>query len=186
MSTSWQDDPRFSDRPNMRSIRLWIIMALAFVSTFLMIRNFSSKPVIGGKADYSWQLTDLSGKPVDLKTYEGRVVFLNIWATWCGPCREEMPSIARLAANPKLKDVAFLCVSSESVEPVKSYIEQTKPPMTMLLAADSPPPVFTTEGIPATFIIAPTGRIVRSEVGSMDWDDPAVVKMLEELSREVK
>ncbi|MDB5352709.1 MAG: thiol-disulfide isomerase-like thioredoxin [Planctomycetota bacterium] len=186
MSTSWQDDPRFADHPNMRSARLWIIMALAFVATFMMIRSFSTKSVVGGKADYSWRLTDLDGKPIDLKSFQGRPIFLNIWATWCGPCRQEMPSIAQLASNPKLKDVAFLCVSSEAPQPVKSYVERTKPPMTMLLAADDPPSVFATEGIPATFIIAPDGRIVRSQIGSMEWDDPAVIRLLEELTREAK
>lgn len=186
MSEAWKDDPRFSPHPNMASFRLWIIMALAFLSSFMMIRQFSAKRVHGGRADYSWKLADLDGKPVELKAYRGRAVFLNIWATWCPPCREEMPSIARLAANPELKDVAFLCISSEAPEPVKGYVEQTKPPMTMLLAREDAPDVFATQGIPATFIIAPDGRIAKSVVGSTEWDDPKTVKLLESLARDAK
>ena len=58
--------------------------------------------------------------------------------------------------------------------------------MTMLMAIGRPPKVFRTDGIPATFLIAPDGRIVRAEVGGQDWDRPDVVTMLEALAREAK
>ena len=65
-------------------------------------------------ADYSWAIMDLNDRPVSFSAFQGRPVFLNIWATWCGPCVAELPSIARLA-QPKLagKKVAFVCVSTD-------------------------------------------------------------------------
>lgn len=189
MSKSWEDDPRFATHPDLRSARLWIMVALAFVSTIFLIRAFSNgKPAIrAGVADYSWKVSDLDGKTVDMSSYKGRAVFLNVWATWCPPCRAEMPSIARLAADPRLKDVAFLCVSVDGEpEPVRGYIAETKPPMTMLLARGPAPSIFETDGIPATFLIAPDGRITRSELGGMEWDTPDVVKLLEGMAQEAK
>lgn len=134
-------------------------------------------------ADYRWELHDLVGAPVTLEKYQGKTIFLNVWATWCPPCVAELPAIANLAGNAKLKDVAFLCVSTdESAEAVRSFLKGKNWPMTVLMASDLPPQ-FATEGIPATFVIAPDGRIVVSEVGSAQWDDPSVVDFLADLAK---
>jgi thiol-disulfide isomerase/thioredoxin len=187
MSGSAKPDPRFADASNVAPFRLWIMLGLAFVATFLVIRRYAVSPAVGGKADYTWVLSDLDGKPVMLSTYAGRPIFLNMWATWCGPCQTEMPSIARLASNPKLSKVAFLCVSiEESPDPVKAFVASKRPPMTMLMASAGVPKIFHTDGIPATFLIAPDGRIVRAENVSQEWDVPDVVTMLEGLAREAK
>lgn len=139
-----------------------------------------------GPADYSWKLFDLDDKAVDFATFKGKTVFLNVWATWCGPCISEMPSIATLASNPKLKDVVFLCVSTDdSSGTVKRFLEGKNWPMTILRATDTPP-VFTTEGIPATFMIAPDGRVAATQVGSTDWNEPKVIAFLESLATERK
>lgn len=136
-----------------------------------------------GEADYSWTLVDLEGQPVEFSRFKGKPVFLNIWATWCGPCVMEMPSIAELSANPKLKDVAFICASTDdSAITVKRFLNGKNWPMTVLMAKDLPR-VFATDGIPATFMIAPDGRVAASEVGSTNWNDPKVVTFLEGLSK---
>lgn len=137
-------------------------------------------------ADYSWKLFDLDDKPVDFASFKGKTVFLNIWATWCGPCIGEMPSIAALASNPKLKEVVFICVSTdESSGTVKRFLEGKNWSMTILRANDAPS-VFATEGIPATFIIAPNGRVAAAQVGSTDWNEPKVIAFLESLATEEK
>jgi thiol-disulfide isomerase/thioredoxin len=135
------------------------------------------------KADFRWEVVDLEGRAVDLARYQGKPVFLNIWATWCGPCRAEMPSIARLAANPKLKDVAFLCVAVDERAAVRRYAEEHKLGMTVLCADGPPPPVFATDGIPATFLIAPDGQIVSRHIGAAHWDAPEVVTTLERMAK---
>ncbi len=136
-----------------------------------------------GKAEYNWRVLDLDDKPVAFSRFKGKVVFLNVWATWCGPCVREMPSIAQLAADPRLKDVAFVCVSTDdSAEPVKGFLAGKGWPMTVLRATDTPP-VFTTQGIPATFLIGPDGHIASAEVGSQDWNRPDVVALLESLGK---
>jgi thiol-disulfide isomerase/thioredoxin len=170
--------------------RSWLIILLVFVGFWIVYLAFFApgrRPLLlegsglSRPADYGWTLEDLKEQPLKFSRFEGKTVFLNVWATWCGPCVGEMPSIARLAANPQLKErnVEFVCVSvDDSAETVREYVANQKWPMTVLHSR-SLPPVFQTDGIPATFIIAPGGRIVAAEVGASDWDRPEVVSFLE-------
>jgi thiol-disulfide isomerase/thioredoxin len=134
-------------------------------------------------AEYDWSALDLDDRPVHFSKFKGKPLFLNIWATWCGPCVQEMPSIARLAENPRLqgKGIQFVCISTdESSAAVRRFIAGKNWSMT-LLRADKLPNVYYTEGIPATFLIAADGRIAASEVGSADWSEEHVVEFLEKL-----
>ena len=133
-------------------------------------------------ADYAWTLEGLDGKPVDFGRYRGRAVFLNLWATWCPPCLDELPSIANLAANPRLKDVAFLCVSTdEDPEELRRFVAG-HPWKLPVVRATSLPLAYQSDGLPATFLIAPDGRIVATHAGPARWDAPDVVDLLERLS----
>ena len=172
-----------------RPDRSWLYIALAFLGFWIVYLAFFApgrrQPLQGSgidlPAEYNWSLQDLNEQPVKFTRYQGKTVFLNIWATWCGPCVGEMPSIARLAGNPRLKakNIEFVCVSTDdSVETVRRFVSEKGWPMTVL-HAQSLPPVFLTDGIPATFIIAPSGQIVAAEVGANDWDSPDVVAFLE-------
>lgn len=140
-----------------------------------------------GAMDYAWPVRDLDDKPVDLARYRGRPILLNIWATWCPPCRAEMPSLAALAADPRIKakDVAVLCVSDEGAANIRGFVADKNWGMTML-RAEGTPPVFATEGIPATFLIGPDGKVVASSLGAARWDDPSVVAFLEQLAASSK
>lgn len=135
-----------------------------------------------GAAAYEWTLRDVSGRAVDFATYRGRVVFLNLWSTRCGPCLEELPAIANLARNRRLKDVAFLCVATDAPADVRRFLDGPGQgmPMTFLVADDAPAP-FLTDAIPATFILAPDGRIAVGQIGAAQWDDPDVIDLLASL-----
>ena len=172
-----------------RPDRSWLIIALVFLGFWVVYLTFfapgNRRPLEGSgidlPADYNWKLEDLSEQPVPFSRFKGKTVFLNIWATWCGPCVGEMPSIARLAENPRLKgkNIEFVCVSTDdSTDTVVRFVRDKNWPMTVL-RAQSLPPVFPTEAIPATYIITPGGRIVAAEVGANDWDKADVVAFLE-------
>jgi thiol-disulfide isomerase/thioredoxin len=167
--------------------RTWLYVGLAFVIFWgIYLIFFNAKIALEGTAlevpaDFSWKLEDLDGKAVALADFRGRPIFLNIWATWCPPCRSEMPSIVKLASDPRLKGIAFLAVTNEPPTPsVKKYAREEMRGLTVL-RSDRMPDVFVTEGIPATFVIAPDGKVIASQVGSMNWDDPKVVDLLEGL-----
>ena len=175
--------------------RKWLAIAVIFVVFWVLYLAFfgpkGRQPSLEGTAladpaSFDWTFRDLKDQPATFATFKGKPVFLNIWATWCGPCVREMPSIARLADEPRLKDkgIAFVCVSvDDSTEPVRQFVEGQSWHMTFF-RADSVPPVFKTDGIPATFIIAPDGRIAASEIGAAEWDTREVIALLEKLAAE--
>ena len=169
--------------------RTWLYVGLVFIGFWIMYLGFFApgkrRPLENAEvnlpAEYNWTLEDLKEQPVRFARFKGKTVFLNIWATWCGPCVGEMPSIARLAANPQLKgkNIEFVCVSTDdAADTVVRFLRDKNWPMTVLRAQDLPP-VYQTEGIPATFVISPAGRIVAAEVGAADWDRPETVSFLE-------
>jgi len=177
-----------SPAPSTRD-RTWPVVVgvfLAFWVVYLLVAGPRALDEIdpdapGKPAEYNWTLHDLDGRPVKFSAYEGKAVFLNIWATWCPPCVAEMPSIARLAGDSRWqgKNIAFVCAATDdSVETVRKYVSDKKWPMT-ILHVDGLPGAFLTDGIPATFIISPDGRVVASTEGSREWDVAEVMKSLE-------
>lgn len=172
----------------------WGRIALVFVAfwiVYLIVARPTDRlldldgPGPGTKVGYDWSLQDLDGKPVSFADFRGKTLFVNIWATWCPPCIGEMPSIAGLAATPGLRDdVTFLCIATdESVDDVKRFVEARGRDWTMtVLHAQALPAVFLTEGIPATFFVAPDGRLAYEHVGAADWNSPAVVQKLRDLA----
>jgi thiol-disulfide isomerase/thioredoxin len=174
--------------------RKWLAVGLAAVfawAAFLATRGQreSDAPVLEGTglvapANFDWTLRDLNDAQVSFAQFRGRPILLNLWATWCPPCVEEMPTLARLAALPQLKEknVAVVCVSvDESPEQLRRFVQGKDWGMT-ILRATSTPLVFQAEGIPATFVIAPDGRVVASQIGSAQWDHPSVVAFLEKIA----
>jgi thiol-disulfide isomerase/thioredoxin len=175
--------------------RHWLLIAIALTVLWaLYLSFFGPKPPppelsLEGSgrsepASYGWTIRDLEDKPTSFERFKGKPVFLNIWATWCGPCVREMPSIARLVDEPRLKDkgIEFVCVSvDDSTEAVRWFLQSRSWRMNFF-RAEKLPSVFLTDGIPATFIIAPDGRIVANAVGAARWDSPEVIALLEKIA----
>ena len=177
-------------QPTPKGINPWWIVGLVCVGGWLVyVLYFLPIPVAnteGPPTDLTWPLRDLKGGEIRLDQYRGKPIFLNVWATWCPPCVKEMPSIAHLAGRPELEGVVFLCVSvDESDEEVKNFIAAKRWPMTFARATEVPR-AFATRGIPATFIIGPSGRLAYSDVGSRDWDDFDTIGLLKQLLSEVR
>lgn len=180
-------------KPSGKSERIWLLIALAFVVFWILYlallgprRSVQSLEDSGmrGPAEFDWTVLDLNDEPVRFSRFKGKTIFLNIWATWCQPCVREMPSIARLAEDPRLqgKGIEFVCVSTDdSSATVRSFLQDRSWGMTFL-RAEKLPAAFSTEGIPATFLITPDGRIAASQVGSDQWDTPQVVAFLEKIA----
>jgi thiol-disulfide isomerase/thioredoxin len=172
--------------------RFWLALALAFfVFWIVYLRFFAPRPPsplensgMSTPAAYEWSLVDLNDQPVRFTRFKGKPIFLNIWATWCGPCVAEMPSIARLAQDPKLrgKGIEFVCVSVDrSTELVREFVKDKGWPMT-ILRAEQLPAVFRSEGFPTTFLIGPEGRIAGFLVGATKWDEAHAVDFLLKLA----
>lgn len=134
------------------------------------------------KADYGLKLERLDGTPFDARTLQGKVVFLNFWATWCGPCRMEMPSIQRLCDKVKGDGVVFLVISDESREKIAEFVKKSPYTFPIYRSIGAPPAVYRTRAIPATFILTPDGRIAFKHVGSAGWDDESTLAFLKGIS----
>ena len=140
-----------------------------------------------GKETPALARQDLTGKLVDLKDLKGRVVLINFWATWCVPCREEMPSLERLRDKLAGRPFEVLTVNyGEGVPRIKSFLEKEKISLPVLLdpeklaAAD-----WRAGGLPMTFLVDAEGRVRYSAFGECDWSEGEPFRVVENLVSEV-
>jgi peroxiredoxin len=132
-------------------------------------------------------LPDLNGKQVSLEDHRGKVVFLNFWATWCPPCRAEMPSMEKLYNKFKSKDFTILAVNlGDDISQVKAFKETYKLNFPILLDTDSSlGMIYGAISIPTTYLIDRDGYIFGGALGPRDWasDDAfELIKSLLEIS----
>ena len=129
-----------------------------------------------GKETPALARQDLTGKMVDLKDLKGRVVLINFWATWCEPCREEMPSIDRLRRSLEGRPFVVLAVNlAEPPSRIRGYLDKMPVGFTLLLDRDTAvAKAWKARILPATFIVGPDGKIRYSYVGELDWSQEKV------------
>jgi len=141
--------------------------------------------VAAGKLAPDFTLKNLAGETISLSSLRGKVVFLNVWATWCGPCREEMPSIQALydefSHDPNFVVLA-VSEDSEGRNAVDSYVQGNALRFNVLLDPQNlVGDAYDVSGIPETFIIDRAGRIVAHHVGPYDWSKSEMHDALREL-----
>ncbi len=131
-----------------------------------------------------FKLKDWAGRELSLSSLRGRVVVLNLWATWCPTCVVEMPSLDQLAVAEKGKPVTVLAVSvDDSWDAVRSFFARGSSLTVLLDKERSVPPRYGTEKYPETFIIDPDGKIRYYVISDRDWNAPDVRACLDQLSR---
>jgi thiol-disulfide isomerase/thioredoxin len=121
--------------------------------------------------------------PFNLQDYRGRVIVLNVWATWCSPCMAELPGLGKLAAHYSAdKDVAVICLSQESADTIfKNRGARDSQAAIYSLSGHPLPDVYETDAIPATFVIDRKGLIVAKHIGAADWSAPSVIAFIDSL-----
>jgi peroxiredoxin len=130
-------------------------------------------------------LAGLDGKTVRLADFRGRVVFLNFWATWCPPCREEMPAMQALAGDLEKQGLVVLAVNyEESAETAEAFVRETGLALPVLLDPDGTVARrYRVPGLPASFFIDRRGALVGSVLGFRDWRGAAARRYVEGLLR---
>lgn len=126
-------------------------------------------PVIGPAP--AWTLKDISGKPVSAADFKGKVVVVDFWATWCGPCKEEIPGYVELQKKYADRGLVIVGVSLDQQGPpvVKRYADSVKINYPLVMGDDAVVADFGgIEAIPTTFLIDREGRIRHKKVGSME------------------
>ena len=123
--------------------------------------------------DYGFSVKDLSGNQISFDAYRGKVLFINLWATWCGPCKAEMPGIQHLSEKLKDQPVTFVMISVDkesSFPKVKSYIENNQFTFPVFMPHGYLPDFMQVPSIPTTFVVSKDGKIIMKEVGSRNYD----------------
>ena len=156
-----------------------VLAALAFAAA---AGAAELKPWTGG-ATPPLVLQDLHGRTHRLADYRGKVVLVNFWATWCEPCREEMPSIERLRQSLAGKPFEVLAVNiGEPLGRIERFLEKMPLGFPMLLDRDTgAAKAWKARVVPATFLVGPDGRIRYVHYGELDWSSEPVRKRVAEL-----
>ena len=131
-------------------------------------------------------LQDLQGNTVKFSSLQNKVIFLNVWATWCPPCIAEMPGIQSLYNKVKMnEDIAFvlLSVDENGLNKVKKFVAKKGYTFPVFLPAGNFPAEFESQSIPTTFILDKTGKIVSRHEGMAHYDTPEVKEYLENLAK---
>lgn len=125
-----------------------------------------------------------SGRPASIKTYRGKVVLLNIWATWCPPCKIEMPSMERLHRKLASTDFQLVAVSVDEQDStvVNKFVDEMGLTFPILHNQDgSIRQIYQTTGVPESFVIDRDGVIVKKVIGAADWDAPVNENLIRRL-----
>ena len=121
-----------------------------------------------------FSLEGLDGRPVSLKSFRGKVVFLNFWATWCVPCRAEMPAMERLHREYGTRGLAMVAVNfQESKAEAQTFADEFR--LTFLILLDPKGTVtrsYAVRALPVTYLVDRDGKILWKAAGRRVWDGP--------------
>ncbi|OGB93003.1 MAG: hypothetical protein A2Z31_07785 [candidate division NC10 bacterium RBG_16_65_8] len=128
-------------------------------------------------------LKDLDGRLHDLADYRGTVLLVNFWATWCAPCREELPSLERLREALRGRSFEVLAVNvNEGESRVKRFLAEVPLGIPVFLDRNGDAQrAWKVRGLPATFLLDREGAIRFWYLGELDWARPAIVRTVESL-----
>lgn len=161
-----------------RFVIIAILLAVAAIVTalgFRKIETVEERP--------SSQMVNSNNQPVDFADLEGKVLFVNNWASWCPPCIAEMPSIQALKTKLKGVDVQFVMVSFDDDKTrAQNFVTKRKFDFDIYFPGQQYP--FATSSIPATFIIGKNGKIIAEHVGMADYSSDEIVNQLKALANE--
>ena len=168
-------DEGWKPRDAILGVIAFVVIAAIALGGYLFYQSSKAPPVKEGDQAPSFTLPLMGGGEVSLADYRGKVVVLNVWATWCGPCREEMPSMQRLYQSLKGQPFEMLAVSidtrgSQDVDPFVKKLNLTFP---VLYDTDKKvPSLYQTTGVPESFIIDKNGVVAKRIIGPIyDWNN---------------
>ncbi len=135
--------------------------------------------------DFGFTLKDSLGNKFNAGQFKGKVIFLNVWATWCGPCRAEMPAIHKLYNKVKDDRIVFIMLSidkDQAAQKVKAYVRKNKYTFPVYMPSGYLTEQLNVPSIPTTFVISKEGKIVMKEVGTKNYNTNKFMRFLNELA----
>jgi len=141
-----------------------------------------AEPLSGDAASFS--LTDLAGNSHELSEWRGKLVLINFWATWCGPCRTEMPGIERLWQRYRDQGLVILAISvDEGMERrIATFVKRLNLSLPILLDPESKvADHYQVSGLPHSVLIDQEGHLIAQIIGERQWDSPEAYQLIEQL-----
>jgi peroxiredoxin len=157
---------------------LFILLVVAAPATAQDRQNLT--PVADKPAAPDFNLMDINGERHRLSDYKGKIVIVNFWATWCPPCREEMPSMQRAWQPLEQRNVVMLAINvGEDEDTIFEFTSDYPADYPLLMDRDSSViQRWPVRGLPTTFVVDTAGRLVFQAIGSRDWDDPELMERI--------
>ena len=177
-----------------------VILVLLAIASFLALfalnakesfrKSFKLKSLDVGRLAPNFELPGLDGKLVSLSDYRGKVVLVNIWATWCPPCIDEMPSMEKLYKELRGENFEILAISIDvqGLKAVAPFMQAYKLSFPALIDTEGTiKSLYSTTGVPESFIIDKEGILIKKIIGPLDWAAPEILHFLRDLiNRPVK
>ncbi len=161
-----------------------ILSAIAIFLCFGLAQAKDLKPYSGEPLP-DFTLSDMAGNSHTLSSYRGKVVMVNFWATYCGPCIKEIPSMARLKEKLSGKPFEILAIDmAEEKSDVEAFMLRHKISVNFPVLLDSEGEVieqWMVSAVPTTFIVGPRGKIHYALYGGLEWDNDEVVSTVHKL-----
>ena len=134
-------------------------------------------------AAQNFTLDDIDGEKFELNSSKGHWVFLHFWASWCGPCREEMPTIQKLANSIQDKKLQIVMINTaEDEDTIFEFLGTINVELNSLMDVDGlVTEVWKPRGLPTTFLINPKGEVKYQAIGGREWDKPEYIGFLKKL-----
>jgi len=166
-------------------MRLFVFFAFSLIAfaTSAATTDLSKMKVWTGAAPPPLILKDLYGKQHALSDYRGKVVVMNFWATWCGPCVKEMPAFEKLAMRLSKERFALLTINfGENADRIKPFLKKIGVNVPVLLDPDMvASKAWVKRGLPTTYVIDAEQNIRYQVLGTLEWDAPQVEARIREL-----
>jgi peroxiredoxin len=167
----------------------FLLLCAALVATgsgaWVAFSGARGGPLRSGAPAPAFELPALTGGNQDLARYRGRVLFVNFWATWCAPCREEAPALQALYGRMRGEGFEVLAISIDdagAVEKVQTFVQQLALDFPILLDPEQRVyRAYQAYGVPETFLIDKQGRVVERFIGPKNWGDARYERAIRQL-----
>ena len=162
---------------------LLLILGNSLAAETSLPKGIYAQPADSVKQAIDFTLEDIDGEPFSLSDARGRWLLLHFWASWCAPCRREMPAIERLQSElGEQGPLIVLINTAEDEETVFEFLAGVTSELNSLLDRDGEvTEQWQPRGLPATWLIDPAGRIRYQTLGGLHWDEPTYVNFLRQL-----
>ncbi|CAN5919390.1 hypothetical protein BH11BAC7_BH11BAC7_30650 [soil metagenome] len=162
--------------------KFWINLICFILGGILLVYLIVKYRVAPSIAFDDLSLKTPEGQVVKLSDYKGKVIFLNFWETWCGPCIQEMPTIDEARGQIDSTRMVFITIAEEDPAKIASFRDKHDFKFKYFISQKS----FSDLGIntyPTSYIIDKEGKIVLTKIGGVDWSTPEMIRLMEDLSK---